>query len=435
MQSAVLSVVRATSRFRWTVCALLFFATVICYMDRQILGLLAPLLQDEIGWTQVQYGRIVMAFTAFYAIGILCFGRIVDWLGARVSYAGAMLMWSVAAMLHAAVGSVLGFAAVRALLGIGEGGNFPAAIKTTAEWFPRRERALATGIFNSGANIFAVFPPAIIPPLAVAFGWRAAFIIIGAIGIVWLAVWLAIYRPTGTPVQEEFDELCDEAEALDADNTNTRPPSWGELFKKRETWAILIGKFLTNPIWWFYLFWLPKWLNESRGMDMQHIGLPLVVVYAFATVGSIGGGWISSRLLRNGWSVNAARKTAMLICACCALPIAVVPHVDSLWVAVGIVGLAAAAHQGWSANLFTAVSDLFPRRALGAVVGIDGMAGAVGGILFSEVIGQVLQHTGHYWVLFAIGALAYPLALTIMHMLTPRMTPVQLDAQSRVLHR
>jgi MFS transporter, ACS family, aldohexuronate transporter len=435
MQSAVLSVVRPASRFRWTVCALLFFATVICYMDRQILGLLAPLLQDEIGWTQVQYGRIVMAFTAFYAIGILCFGRIVDWLGTRLSYAGAMLMWSVAAMLHAAVGSVMGFAAVRALLGIGEGGNFPAAIKTTAEWFPRRERALATGIFNSGANIGAVFAPAIIPLLAVAFGWRAAFIVIGAIGIVWLAVWLAIYRPTGAPVQEEFDEPCDDAEALDADNTNTRAPGWGELFKKRETWAILIGKFLTNPVWWFYVFWLPKWLNESRGMDMKHIGLPLVVIYALASAGSIGGGWISSRLLRSGWSVNAARKTAMLICACCVLPIAFVPQVDNLWVAVGIVGLAAAAHQGWAANLFTAASDLFPRRALGAVVGIAGMAGAVGGMLFSEVIGQMLQHTGHYWMLFAMGALAYPLALAILHMLSPRMAPAKLDTQSRVLHR
>ncbi len=428
MQSAVVGVVRAASRFRWTVCALLFFATVINYMDRQILGLLAPVLQHEIGWTQVQYGRIVIAFSAFYAIGLLCFGRVVDWLGTRISYAGAMLVWSIAAMLHAAVGSVLGFAAVRALLGIGEGGNFPAAIKTTAEWFPRRERALATGIFNSGANIGAVFAPAIIPPLAVIYGWRAAFIIIGAIGLVWLAVWLAVYRPADRSVQAELDDQIDEAEAADARNANAAAPGWGQLIRKRETWAFLIGKFLTDPVWWFYLFWLPKWLNESRGMDMQHIGLPLVVIYAITTVGSIGGGWISSTLLRKGWSVNAARKTAMLICACCVLPIAFVSQVDNLWGAVAIVGLAAAAHQGWSANLFTTASDLFPRRALGAVVGIGGMAGSIGGVLFSEVIGQVLQRTGHYWVLFAIGALAYLLALAIMHVLTPRMAPAKLDA-------
>jgi ACS family hexuronate transporter-like MFS transporter len=421
-------VVRAGSRFRWIVCALLFFATVINYMDRQILGVLAPLLQRDIGWTQLQYGRIVIAFLAFYAIGLLCFGRVVDWLGTRLSYAGAMLVWSAAAILHAAVGSVMGFAAVRALLGIGEGGNFPAAIKATAEWFPRHERALATGIFSSGATIGAVFTPAIVPPLAVVYGWRVAFIAVGAIGIVWFVVWLAIYRGARAGVREGSDEPREGAEVSDARGANARVPGWGELLTKRETWAFLIAKFLTDPVLWFYLFWLPKWLNESRGMDMQRIGLPLVVIYTVATVGSVGGGWISSKLLRSGWSVNAARKTAMLICACCVLPIAFVSKADNLWVAVGIIGLAAAAHLGWSANLFTTASDLFPRRALGAVVGIGGMAGAVGAVLFSEVIGQVLQRTGHYWVLFAIGALAYLLALAILHMLTPRMAPAKLDA-------
>lgn len=320
MQSAVVGVARVASRYRWAVCGLLFLATVINYMDRQILGLLAPMLQHDIGWTQVQYGRIVMAFSAFYAIGLLGFGRVVDWLGTRVSYALAMLFWSIAAMLHAAVGSVTGFAFVRALLGIGEGGNFPAAIKTTAEWFPRRERALATGIFNSGANIGAVFAPAIIPAIALAYGWRAAFVIIGAVGLLWLVVWLAFYRPADPQaLSRAFDEPRDEAEALDAANANAGAPGWGMLLRKRETWAFLIGKFLTDPVWWFYLFWLPKWLNESRGMDMQHIGLPLVCIYALTTVGSIGGGWISSTMLRSGWSVNAARKTAMLICACCVL--------------------------------------------------------------------------------------------------------------------
>lgn len=429
MQSVALGVTRTASRYRWVICGLLFFATVINYMDRQILGLLAPLLQHDIGWSQVQYGRIVMAFSAFYAIGLLCFGRAVDWLGTRISYALAMLVWSIAAMLHATVGSVMGFASVRALLGIGESGNFPAAIKTTAEWFPRRERALAVGIFNSGANIGAVFAPAIIPAIAVAYGWRAAFVIVGAAGLVWLVFWLLIYRERDPHAQNmDADAPLDESEMDAAADAKGPAPTLGALIRTREAWAFIIGKFLTDPVWWFYLFWLPKWLNESRGMDMQHIGMPLVCIYALTTVGSIGGGWISSAMLRNGSSVNAARKTAMLICACCVLPIAFVSQVDNLWLAVAIVGLAAAAHQGWSANLFTTASDLFPRRALGAVVGLGGMAGSLGGVLFSEVIGQVLQRTGHYWVLFAIGALAYLIALAVMHLLTPRMSPAKLKA-------
>ena len=414
MQPAVMSIARTASRYRWTVCGLLFFATVINYMDRQILGLLAPVLQHDIGWTQLQYGRIVIAFSAFYAVGLLGFGKVVDRIGTRLSYAVAMVMWSVAAVLHAAVSSVMGFAVVRALLGIGEGGNFPSAIKATAEWFPRRERALATGIFNSGANIGAVFAPAIIPPLAVAFGWRAAFVVIGALGLVWMVAWLAIYRPADQH-RAEYEEAHEDEPVEVAGPA----PTWRSLLKMRETWAFIIGKFLTDPVWWFYLFWLPKWLNESRGMDLQHIGPPLVAIYALTTVGSVGGGWISSALLRRGYSVNFSRKTAMLICACCVLPIVFVSQVDNLWGAVAIVGLAAAAHQGWSANLFTTPSDMFPQRAVGAVVGIGGMAGSIGGVLFSEVIGQVLQRTGHYWVLFAIGALGYLAALGVMHLLVP----------------
>ncbi|CAD6531816.1 MFS transporter [Paraburkholderia metrosideri] len=429
MQSIALGAKRATSRYRWVICGLLFFATVINYMDRQILGLLAPVLQHDVGWSQVQYGRIVMTFSAFYAVGLLCFGRLADWLGTRVSYAIAMFVWSIAAMLHATVGSVMGFAAVRALLGIGESGNFPAAIKATAEWFPSRERALATGIFNSGANIGAVFAPAIIPAIAVGYGWRAAFVVIGAAGLVWLVFWFAIYREPDSVTQDgDLDDRAHQTRIGTAVDTKTPAPGFGTLIKTREAWAFIIGKFLTDPVWWFYLFWLPKWLNESRGMDMQHIGMPLVCIYALTTVGSIGGGWISSAMIRRGSSVNVARKTAMLICACCVLPIAFVSQVENLWAAVAIVGLAAAAHQGWSANLFTTASDLFPRRAVGAVVGLGGMAGSLGGVLFSEVIGQVLQRTGHYWVLFAIGALAYLVALAIMHLLTPRMSAVRLKS-------
>jgi len=330
-------------------------------------------------------------------------------------------------MLHAAVGSVMGFAAVRAMLGIGEGGNFPAAIKATAEWFPRRERALATGIFNSGANIGAVFAPAIIPPLAIWLGWRAAFVVIGALGLIWIVVWMTLYKPADQRRAEDVDG----AAAIDEDeeeDTRTGAPGWGVLIRKRETWAFIVGKFMTDPVWWFYLFWLPKWLNEERGMDLQHIGPPLVVIYALTTLGSIGGGWISSMLLRSGWSVNRARKTAMLICACCVLPIAFVSQVQNLWLAVSIIGLAAAAHQGWSANLFTTASDMFPKRAIGGVVGIGGMAGSIGGVLFSEVIGQVLQRTGQYWVLFAIGASGYLVALAIMHLLVPNMKTTVLES-------
>ena len=327
-------------------------------------------------------------------------------------------------MLHAAVGSVMGFAFVRALLGIGEGGNFPAAIKTTAEWFPRRERALATGIFNSGANIGAVFAPAIIPAIAVAYGWRAAFVIVGAIGIVWLAVWLVLYRQADTrALAAEYDEPRDEAEALDAANANAGAPRWGELIRKRETWAFLIGKFLTDPVWWFYLFWLPKWLNESRGMDMQHIGLPLVCIYALTTVGSIGGGWLSS-MLRAGWSVNGARKTAMLICACCVLPIAFVSQVQSLWAAVLIVGLAAAAQAGRRTCSRRRPTCSAPRGGIGGRHRRDGRFDRRRAVLGSDR----LQRTGHYWVLFAIGASAYLIALGVMHMLTPKMKPAQLDA-------
>lgn len=428
MNSAVTGVVQAANRYRWIMCALLFFATVINYMDRQILGLLAPLLQHDIGWSQLQYGRIVIAFSFSYAIGLLCFGYLVDRLGTRISFSIAMVFWSIAAMLHSAVRSVIGFAVVRALLGIGEGGSFPAAIKTVAEWFPRRERALATGIFNSGANVGALFAPAIIPPLALAFGWRAAFVIIGATGFIWVVFFLVMYRDSAKRTTTDVIADLEGDEANAGDTTNAVRPSFKTLIQKRETWAFIVGKFMTDPVWWFYLFWLPKWLNESRGMDMQHIGAPLVAIYAIATIGSVGGGWISSALLKAGWSVNASRKTAMLICACCVLPIAFVSRVENLWGAVCIVGLAAAAHQGWSANLFTTASDLFPKRAVGSVVGIGSMAGSVGGILFAEVIGEVLQRTGQYWVLFVIGASAYLIALAIMHLLTPKMAPARLPS-------
>lgn len=402
----------ALGSYRWLICVMLFLATVINYMDRQILGLLAPMLQHDIGWTQLQYSRIVMVFSTAYALGLLLAGRLVDRLGIKLAYSISILFWSVAAMLHAAVASVGGFAAVRGLLGLGEGGHFPAAIKTATEWFAPRERALAIGFFNSGANIGAVIAPALIPPLALAYGWRAAFVAIGMLGLLWLVVWLFVYRPNARSV-----EPADSAAPL---------PGWRTLLACRQTWAFLIGKFLTDPIWWFYLFWLPKWLNESRGLDMQHLGLPLLSIYLITILGSVGGGWISSALLRGGAGVNRARKTAMLICALGALPVATVAGIGQLWLAVAIVGLAAAAHQGWSANLLTSVSDLFPQRVVASVTGIGGMAGSLGAVLFAEVIGRVLERSGHYWLLFAIGGSAYLFALGAFQLLSPRMAPALL---------
>ena len=416
---------RNAGKYRWVICGMLFLATVINYMDRQILGLLAPMLQHDIGWTQLEYSRIVITFSAAYAVGILLAGRVVDRLGVKLSYSLAILFWSAAAMLHAAVSSVVGFAVVRALLGLGEGGHFPAAIKTVAEWFTPKERALAVGLFNSGANIGAVIAPAVIPALALAYGWRAAFVVIGLLGILWFVAWIFIYRPAGQPASATDETPAGEAvqsQAAPAESEPASPaPTWRKLLTYRQTWAFIIGKFLTDPIWWFYLFWLPKWLNEARGLDMRQLGLPLLTIYTITIIGSIGGGWLSSTLLRRGKSVNRARKTAMLVCALCTVPVMTVSGIDHLWGAVLLIGLAAAAHQGWSANLFTTVSDLFPQRMVASVIGLGGMAGSLGGVLFSELIGRVLEGTGHYWSLFVIGGSAYLVALAAFHLLTPRM--------------
>lgn len=411
-------------RYRWTICALIFFATTINYMDRQMLGLLAPLLQKDIGWNQVQYAQTVMVFTVAYAVGLATFGRIADRVSTKVVYGSAMAMWSLAAMLHAAAATVPGFAAVRGLLGFGEAANFPVAIRTTAIWFPKKERALATGFWNMGATIGGIVAPAFVPIAAVMWGWRATFVAGGAAGLVWLAVWLLVYRPPAQHPSVSSAEL-DYINA-DRDEVAEKPASWLSVLKYRETWAFVVGKLLTDPVWWFYLFWLPKWLNESRHIDIGNLGLPLIVIYTMASVGSVAGGWLSSRLMRRANRPNFARKLAMGICALCVLPIATLSHFQSLGYAVFAVGLAAAAHQGWSANLVTMVGDVFPRRLVGTVVGIGGVAGMAGSFLYSGVIGETLQRTGQYWALFAVGALAYLVALGIIHLLMPRMTAVKL---------
>ena len=412
--------------YRWLICALLFFATTINYIDRQVFSILAPELQKSIQWTEIEYGHIVMAFQAAYAFGLLVVGRLMDWLGTRTGFSLAIIFWSLAAMAHALARSVFGFGVARFALGLGEAGNFPAAIKTVAEWFPKEERALATGIFNSGSNVGAILAPLAVPWIAVTWGWQAAFVVTGAVGFLWLVAWLAIYRRP-----EEHPRLS----AAELAHIQGGPPessgkiSWRKLIPHRQTWAFAAGKFLTDPVWWFFLFWLPKYFTETYGLKLTGLALPLVIIYLVADVGSIGGGWISSRLIKRGWTVNRGRKAAMALCALLVVPMVFAPHTKNLWVTVALISLAAAAHQGWSANLFTLVSDTFPRRAVGSVVGMGGMAGAIGGMLAAQGVGHVLEWTRNdYGPLLTITAFAYLTALLVIHLLAPRLQPAAIDA-------
>jgi ACS family hexuronate transporter-like MFS transporter len=413
--------------FRWVVCALLFFATTVNYIDRQVLGILAPDLQKTIGWSEVQYGYIVTAFQAAYALGLLVAGRLLDRVGTKLGYAAALIFWSLAAMAHALARTPFGFGAARFALGLGEAANFPAAIKSVAEWFPKKERALATGIFNAGTNVGAVIAPAVVPWIALSFGWQWAFVLTGAFGFSWLFLWFWLYEPPETSrrlKKPEFDYIrSDPAEPV------AHVP-WLRLLGYRQTWAFALGKFMTDPVWWFYLYWIPKFLNERHGLTLQKLGPPLIVIYLIADVGSIGGGWLSSTLIKRGFTINRARKTAMLAMALCVTPIVFAAHVSSVWSAVALVGLAAAAHQGWSANIFTIASDMFPRRAVGSVVGIGGMAGAVGGMLIATATGWILQLTGSYYTLFVLAGCTYLAALGLIHLLVPRLEPAPVEAGS-----
>lgn len=414
------------TRHRWVICALLFFATTINYIDRQVIGLLKPTLTEEFGWSERDYANIVFAFQAAYAIGLVSVGRLIDRIGVKWGYALAVAFWSLAGMAHAAASSVAGFIAARFALGLGEAGNFPAAVRATADWFPRKERAFAIGIFNSGSNVGAIITPVGVAWIVVAmgWGWQAAFLISGALGFVWLVFWMRFYRPVdGNPRVNAAEQAHILSDPIEADT----PIRWTELIRHRQTWAFAIGKFLTDPIWWFFLFWLPDFFGKNYGLDLKTFGPPLIAIYLLADVGSIAGGWFSSRLISRGWSVNAGRKTAMLVCALCVLPVSVAILADNLIIAVAIIGLAAAAHQGWSANLFTLASDVMPRRATASVVGFGGMAGAVGGMLMAQYVGGVLEDAGSYTPIFlAIGSM-YLLALLIIHLILPKLEPAQLD--------
>jgi ACS family hexuronate transporter-like MFS transporter len=405
-------------RVRWVVVALLFAATVINYVDRQMIGLLKDPLTQEFGWHETTYADIVFYFQLAYAIGYIFFGTVVDRIGSRLGYAVAFVIWTAAHMLHAAASSVASFAAVRFMLGIGESGNFPAGLKAVTEWFPKKERAFATGLFNAGSNLGAIITPFIVAFLVPRFGWRGAFIITGVLGLLWLVAWLAVYRRPNESKQVTQSEL-DYIHQDPADAPGR--VRWLTLLKVRETWAFALGKFLTDPVWWMFLFWLPDFLHKRHGLDLTGFGVPIAIIYIVSDVGSVGGGWLSSHLIHRGWSINAARKTTMLICAIAVVPIFFARYVDSLWGAVAIISLAAAAHQAWSANLYTLASDMFPRKAVGSVYGIGGTAGAIGGMVFSLYIGQVLERLGTYTLIFAVAGSAYLVALGVIHLLTPRL--------------
>ena len=405
-----------TGRWRWLVCGLLFAAVVLSYIDRQVLSVLKPTLAAKYGWSERGYGDVVFWFQAAYGIGYVAFGRFVDRFGARAGYTLAVALWTAGHLAHVLVTSTRGMALVRIPLALGESGTFPSALAATAEWFPARERAFAIGLFNAGANIGAILTPLNVPAITLAFGWRAAFIATGALTIVWLLAWLAWYRPPREQARLGAAELA----YIEQDPREPRRPvTLRQLLAARQAWAYIVGRFLIDPVWWTFLFWLPDFLSKQFGVDLQGYGPPLVAIYVLADVGSITGGWTSSRLLARGVRLNLARKLTMLGCAIVVMPVAVAADVSHLWLAVGLIGLACAGHQGFSANLYALPSDLFPRWAVGSVVGLGGFAGAAGGMLMAKYAGWVLQTLGGYRPIFIVASGAYLLALLVVQLLTP----------------
>lgn len=409
-------------RYRWVICALLFAATAINYIDRQMIGVLKPTLQGEFGWTESDFATIIFWFQLAYAVGYIGFGRIVDVVGARAGYTIAILIWTVSHMAHGLATSITTFAMARFGLGVGEAGNFPAGIKAVTEWFPQRERAYAIGLFNAGANIGAIVTPLLVPALVLAFDWRVAFYVTGVFGVLWLIAWRLLYRHPDQHPRVSAAELAyirqDPADPVE-------PLAWRTVATYRETWAYALGKFCIDPIWWFFLFWLPGYLFERYDMDLKTFGLPLAAIYLISDFGSIAGGWLSSKLIARGQTPNVARKVTMLICAFCVLPIFFAQTIGSVWGAVAVIGLATAAHQAFSANLYALPSDMFPRGAVGSVVGIGGTVGAIGGMGMALFTGYILDATNNnYSVLFAIAGSAYFVALLLVHLLSPRLARV-----------
>ncbi len=425
------TIAKNPGNYRWVICSLLFFATTINYLDRQVMGLLKPVLEKEFNWTETDYSYIVMAFTASYAIGLVVFGRIIDKIGTKLGYTISITVWSIAAMMHALVKSTFGFGIARGALGIGESGNFPAAIKTVAEWFPKKERALATGIFDSGANIGACVAPILIPWILGMYGWQEAFIITGAVGFLWLLAWRIFYEVPAKEKRLSKEELeyINSDSVAEADDVNI---PWINLFRLKQTWAFIIGKFFTDPIWYFFLFWLPSYFNSTFHLDLKKPSLPLVIVYTATTIGAIGGGYLSSYLIKKGWLVYKSRKFVLFLSAVAVLPIMLARYTTDMWVVIGLISLSVAGNSAWSANIYTIVSDMLPKKAVSSVIGIGGMAGAIGGVIFPLFIGFILDYykgidnlVAGYNVIFIVCGLSFMIAWLLIHFLTPKMKPVQ----------
>lgn len=424
-QSDAPTVQMRVGKYRWLICGLLFLALVINYVDRQMIGVLKPdYLQPEFGWSETDYANLVIYFQGAYAVAYLVWGRIIDKIGAKWGFAAAFALWTLAHMAHGAVRSMLHWQIARVALGIGEAGGFPGAIKAVTEWFPKKERALATGIFNAGTNIGAIVTPLVVPFIVVdlAMGWRASFWIIGAATLLWLPLWFALYSHPSKNKNVGPAELA----FIQSDPPDTvEKVKWTKVLMTKETWAYAIGKFLIDPVWWMFLFWLPDFLARTYDMNIKTFGLPLVAIYLISDVGSVGGGWLSSAMMHRGMSLNAARKTAMLICALFALPVFFAASVDNVWVAVLIIGVATAAHQGFSANLYTLPGDVFPRSAVGTVIGIGGAVGGIGGMVFSNYVGRELERIGGYQSIFLVAGTAYLVALLIVHLIMPKLAPAK----------
>lgn len=410
--------------YRWWVLVLLFFATTINYIDRAVLGVLKPLLEKELDWTQVDYGWVVTAFQIAYAVGYISSGWLFDRIGVRLGYFLSVALWSLAAMAHGVVRTVGGFCTARAGLGLAEGGNFPAAIKAVAEWFPKEERAFATGLFNGGSNVGAVVCPLVVPWLAYRWGWQAAFMVTGGLGFAWVILWMASYR---SPEEHPWVSPAELAYIRkDPPDPTARTP-WLPLLGYRQTWAIVVGMAASSPVWWFYIYWIPDFLNKQYHVSLTESSAPLITIFLIADGGGIAGGWLSSRLIQCGWSINRARKTVLLACALLVVPVFMTPFAGNLWLSVALVAVAAAAHCGFAANLFTLVSDTVPRKAVSSVVGIGGMAGAVAGMFSAQLIARVLHYThNNYLVPFALASVAYVLAVAVIHLLMPRLEPMEL---------
>lgn len=414
-----------TGNYRWRILSLLFFATTINYIDRQVIGILKPFIAVDLGWTEADYGYIVTAFQIAYAIGLITTGRILDKYGTRIGYLWAIIIWSIAGMAHAAARGVTSFAVARFALGIGESANFPAAVKSVAEWFPKKERAFAAGLFNSGSTVGAITAPIIVSGITLAMGWQWAFIITGALGFIWIVFWFAWYQAPKTHPKissQELEYILQDGEEQDA----TKSIRWAELFKYKQTFAICSTRFISDWVWWFFLFWVPDFLSKTHGIDIKEVVLPLIVIYAVSSVGGIAGGWISSKFIEMGKSIDYARKTTILMCALIVLPIMLVSQTANLWIAVGLIALAAAGHQGWASNIFTIVSDIYPKKAVGSMMGLSGFAGAVGGALSATFVGLLLESTGSYFLIFLVASSVYMFNWLILKLSIKHIVPIEI---------